>query len=279
MLFRQSRTLINLFMTIRNRNPFWFIALLLVSFQLCHAQAPSGDVSFSFGGDVAPIYDLSGSLTIEQQVIGAGDQTTPLSFSINISHDARGRLSGSGVTLMNLGNDFVAATYVVRGTASGGGLKPNRFSITVKLTGEDVLAGVTTRFSVVVHYNLTVDPGSQTLVGTARGSANFSNLSGGPIKSDVSIQLPSSMDGSWAANMHILALRRLSGNGSVVLSNGRSLPVLLSGSYSPRNAVANLHLRGINEALGTSVNLNFISSEAGTELQFVRGKILGQTVR
>jgi hypothetical protein len=275
--------LINLFMTIRNRNRFWFIAFLLLSFQLpvqfCRAQAPSGDVSFSFGGDVAPVFDLTGSLSLEQQLLGAGGQTTPLSFGIDVNHDARGHLSGSGVTLMTIGNDVVAANYVLVGTASGGGPRPNRFSITVRLTGEDVVAGVSTRFKVVVHYNLLADPGSQTLVGTARGSASFSNLASGPIKSDVTVQLPASMDGSWAANMKILALRRLAGTATIVLSSGRALPTSLTGTYSSRSAVANIQMAGINEARGTVVHLNFISSEQGTEIQFVRGKILGQSVR
>src|SRR5258706_2676561 len=266
-------------MTICNRNRFWFIAFLLLCFQLCRAQAPSGDVSFSFGGDTAPVFDLNGSLSLEQEIIGAGDQTTPLSFGVNVVHDARGRLSGTGITFVNVGNDGVFANYVIRGTASGGGTRANRFSITVKLTGEDFVAGVLTRFTITVHYNLVGDPGSQTLTGTARGTASFNNLSSAGIKSDVTVQLQASMDGSWTANMKILALQRLAGTGSIVLSSGRSLPTTLLGTYSSRSAVANIRMTGINEARGTSVQLNFISSEEGTEIQLVRGKNLRQTVR
>jgi hypothetical protein len=79
--------------------------------------------------------------------------------------------------------------------------------------------------------------------------------------------------------MNIIALRSLGGSALIILSNGKQVPTRLTGSYSARSALANVKLTGINEGLGTSANLKFISSAEGIELQSVRGSVLGQTVR
>src|SRR6266567_1383204 len=105
---------------------FCFLAFLLSSIYLGSAQAPSGAVGFSFDAPSAHVYDLTGSLFTEQQMIGAGDQETPISFSVDVIEDAKGRLSGNGETILNVGNDFVAAHYTVKGKISGGGNSINR---------------------------------------------------------------------------------------------------------------------------------------------------------
>src|SRR6266704_4266549 len=119
-----------------------FLAFLLSSLCLGIAQAPSGLVSFSFDSPGSLVYDLTGSLSIEQPMVGAGNQETPIAFSVDVTADAKGRLSGTGMTILNVGNDFVAANYTVKGKTSGGGNSVNRASFTVKLTGEDTIAGV-----------------------------------------------------------------------------------------------------------------------------------------
>ena len=259
---------------------FCFLVFLLSSLYLGSAQAPSGLVSFSFDSPGSLVYDLTGSLSIEQPMIGAGGQETPIAFSVDVTDDAKGRLSGTGMTILNVGNDFVAAAYKVNGKTSGGGNSVNRASFTVKLTGEDTIAGVpNTRFSITLHYNLEADAEQLAFIGSARGSAHFSGLSSGSIKSDVSVGLAPGMDGSWSVQMNIVALKKLAGSATITLSNQRALQTNLKGSYSLSTAVAKVKLSGFNESKGTSVELNFISSEEGTEIEKLRGKILGQSVR
>lgn len=267
-------------MTCSAKSRFCFLAFLLSSICLCGAQAPSGLIGFSFDSPGSLVYDLTGSLSIEQSMIGAGGQETPIAFSVDVTDDARGRLSGAGTAILNVGNDFVAANYTVKGKTTGGGNSVNRASFTVKLTGQDTIAGVpNTRFSITIHYNLEADAEQLAFIGSARGGAHFSGLSSGSIKSDVAVGLAPGMDGSWSVQMNIVALKRLAGSATITLSNQRALQTHLSGSYSSRSAVAKVKLTGFNESKGTSVDLNFISSEEGTEIERLRGRILGQSVR
>src|SRR5712664_3804103 len=98
-------------MTCSAKSRSCFLAFLLSSLCLCGAQAPSGLIGFSFDSDAARVYDLTGSLSIEQPMIGAGGQETPIAFGVDVTDDAKGRLSGTGETILNVGNDFVAARY------------------------------------------------------------------------------------------------------------------------------------------------------------------------
>ena len=213
-------------------------------------------------------------------MIGAGNQETPIAFSVDVTEDAKGRLSGASTTILNVGNDFVAANYTVKGKISGGGNGINRASFTVKLTGQDTIAGVPdTRFTITLRYNLEANAEQLALIGSARGSANFSKLSSASINSDVSVGLAPGMDGTWSVQMNIVALKRLAGSATITLSNQRALPTHLSGSFSSHTAVAKVKLTGFNEGKGISANLDFISSEEGTEIERLQGKILGQSVR
>src|SRR5207253_5977439 len=96
-------------------------AALLASVHFCRADAPNGTVRFSFDAATAPVYDLTGSFGFEQTIIGAGGAEVALTFGIDLTQDVRGLIFGSGETIVNVGNDFVAAGYTVRGRISGGG--------------------------------------------------------------------------------------------------------------------------------------------------------------
>jgi hypothetical protein len=262
------------------KSRFCFIAVLFSFVTLSLAAPPSGLVSFSFDNTQAPVWDLTGGLQLEQQMIGAGDAEVPVIFSVNLEHDPKGKLSGSGFTILQIGTSFVAAEYEVNGKTSGGGNSVSRASFTVKLSGDDFVSGVQTKFNVSIRYNLEFNAEELTLVGSARGNASFEELSSGKIKDNVVIALAPNMDGSWTVNMDIVPLNKLSGSANIVLSNGRVLPTQLSGSYSSSSGVSKVKLTGINEGKGTSVNLKFFNSEEeGLALDSLNGKILGQGVR
>jgi hypothetical protein len=255
----------------------FFLAFVL-SLSLAKGQAPSGLIDFSFDSPGTFVYDLTGSLSVEQQMTGAGGQETPISYGVDIAQDPNGKLTGSGTTIVNVGNDFIAAEYTVKGKVSGGGNSINKASFTVKLTGQDTVAGrPNTKFSISVSYKLEANSEEQVFFGSARGSANFSGLSSGNIRSDV--QIAQGTDGTWSTELNILALKKLSGSAIITLSNQRTLSTRLTGSYSSSTAVAKVKLSGFDASKGTSVNLDFISSEEGIEVQKLRGKILGQSVR
>src|SRR5262245_38357461 len=108
------------------RKTFLWLALFLTSVSLGMAQ-PSGDFGFAFDATDAPVWDLTGIYGVELT-------------SVSIVHDQKGRLRGNGDALVQVGADVVAARYNVNGSVSGGG-QDTRAKFTVKLTGQDVIAG------------------------------------------------------------------------------------------------------------------------------------------
>ncbi len=236
------------------------------------ADAPNGLVSFSFDTN-APIYDLTGSLQFDETLIGAGQSELGLSYGINVIQDARGRITGSGITAVAVGNDFVAAEYTVRGriSASHG---VTRVTLQVRLKGEDAFGGVSTPFSINIAYVLTINPDSGTMDGTARGSARFGRLGSARIRSGISVPLPAGADGLWTLQMNVVPFSRLAGTASIVLSNGRTLALNLNGHYSSSLDRSTIRMSGFGDSRGNSVTVIFDS-----ELLLLRGTILGQTVR
>jgi hypothetical protein len=258
-------------MSIAIKTRWLFVAVFVLSLEFCFGQ--TAPVNFTFSGADTPVWDFTGSFQINQNMQGAGGQDVPLSFSIAITQDPAGQLRGTDWTILGVGNDFVAANYFVSGRVTGGGTAA-KVTLLVRLKGEDTIAGVFTPFNLVIKYDLQVVEGA--LVGKSRGSARFSKLGSATINdANVSLPLAAGMNGSWTLQLSVVALQKLAGSASIVLSNGRTLPATLSGSFaSGRSAVK---LTGINEATGSRLNVVFFDNAAAPDS--MRGRILGQTVQ
>src|SRR5437879_5379009 len=258
-------------------------ALLVCSLQLCQAQAPNGSYTFTFGTTNSAIFDLSGDYKITQPTLSGGVEGATLSFGITLFEDARGRLTGSGTTVLEVGNNnFVAAEYRATGVASRGGPRPPHVNLLIRLRGDDTVAGVRTPFSITISYSLDIDPVTHTFSGKSRGSASFTKLGTALIRSDPIPPMPllaNAGNGSFTINLDIVALKRLGGSGSIVLANGRTIPVNLSGTYSPGLGRARLRLTGINEGRGTTLNITFFQGADEIIIERVTGRILGLAVR
>jgi hypothetical protein len=264
-------------MSIAMKSRSLFLAVCVLSLRVCLAQT---SVNFTFSGGTTPIYDFGGTLQIADVLQGtAGGPSLPISFEVPITEDGRGTLRGSdvpGVTnplLLMVGSDPVAAHYKVLGRVSGG-VNAARIKLVVRLFGDDVIAGVQTKFSIVITYDLSVVEGA--LQGKSRGSAKFSTLGSAIVRNTaVSIPLPAGMDGSWSLQLNFVPLKRLGGTGTITLSNGRTLPMRLSGSSALGRFV--VRLTGINEGAGNRLNVIFFDGVAAPEV--VLGRVLGQSVR
>lgn len=259
------------------------LPLLILSSYCCRAQAPSGPLNLPFASASTAVYDLTGVYHIDQEIVGAGDTPIPLSvLDLALTHDSRGTLRGSGLIVVGVGSDStVAAFYSASGRVRGGGSTPTKVTLSLHLRGNDLVSGRQTAFNISIRYNLQVDAASGALVGTARGNASFPGLSSGRINSDnVSILLPPGVDGSWSAQFSVTPLRRLSGAGAVVLSNGRTLPVKVTGAYSASKAASSLRFtgtqQGFNDGRGTLLKMTLFTDAVQPEL--LSGRILGQKV-
>jgi hypothetical protein len=263
-------------MTNLTTNRLWFIAALAISCNFCFAQ-PSGQFSLDFD-NTTPLIDMNGDFSVADQIIGADSQTIPLNFAVGINHRSNGAILGAGGTIVFIGNDAVAAAYRASGRVSGGGDNLQVF-LTVNLKGEGIVAGRNTKFSIVVAYRLIFSSDNGDLEGSSRGRANFAGLGGGTIRSDgISVGLPGGGDGSWSINMNVVPFKRLSGSAQIILSGGRPVNGALSGHFFEGSGFSVLRFAGTDSDRGTAATFSFTTTNEGTNLETVHGKILGQRV-
>jgi hypothetical protein len=257
--------------------PFFALAL-----QTSWGQSPSGTNFLFFGTPTTAVYDLTGTYTFTQNIIGSSGTLEALTIGdVVLTLDRSGRWHGTGEIWVSVGSAApVAAHYNANGHVSGGGGKPTRAQLSITLNGRDTLAGVGSSFNISVRYNLFVDPGTMALEGSAKGHVSFSKLSGGRIDTDsISVPLQSGVDGTWSAQLDLVALNRLGGSGSLVLSNGRSVPVKVAGNFVSTSGLSKIHCSGqpAEDGRGNAVQLGFFAG-TGTA-NTVNGTILGQKVR
>jgi len=256
------------------KRPLLLVAALLASARFCQADAPDGVLPFTFNAPNAAVYDLSGGLQLNQTMVGPAGTEVALSYGVELTQDARGFFTGSGETIVQIGdNDFVAAAYSVKGRIRVIG-DATHVTLVVRLRGEDVIAGVFTPFNISAVYELNVAAETGTLEGRARGSANFGRLGRSKISSTpVSLALPSGAGGGWTLQLTIVPLNRLAGSALVILPNGRTFQAHLSGRFFGDRSV--VRISGFAEGRGNSVTIVF---NTGLEVLFLRGRVLGQLV-
>lgn len=267
------------------KNRCWLVFVFGLLAKTGFAQAPSGDFEFTFDPAFDPIINMSGTFQSQQSIIGAGGTETPILISADITNMVSGGLRGSGFAIVQLGDpatstNVVPAAYIASGRVSGGGGHLTRVILSIHLTGSGTISGVTTVFNILLRYNLIFNSETGTLDGTCRGSASFSNIGGGPVRSDVSVAVPSGSDGSWRLDLQILAFNRLGGSGQIIVSGAteRSIPGILHGTFQPGLGRSVLNLTGNNEGLGMFSRIILLNSESGVTLQRVQGRVLGQVI-
>ena len=261
-------------MILSTKRSVLLVAALLASARFCQADAPDGVFPFSFGVTNAAVYDLSGGLQLNQTMVGPAGTEVALSYGVDLTQDARGFFTGSGETIVQIGeNDFVAAAYSVKGRIRVIG-DSTHATLVVRLRGEDFIAGVFTAFSISIVYELNVAAETGTLEGGARGSAKFGRLGRSKISATpVSVALPSGAGGGWTLQLTIVPLNRLAGSALVILPNGRTFQAHLSGRFFGDQSVVTIS--GFAEGRGNSVTITF---NTDNEVLFLRGRVLGQLV-
>src|SRR5262245_58725758 len=206
------------------------LAALLLACSVSLADAPSGTINFSFGPDEAPVWDLTGDINIVQELEGEG--FTELAYGISVNQGPNGKLTGTGVTIVSIGGtEFVAGTYTIKGQVNGGPAN-TRVTMTVRIRGEGVVAGVPTSFSITIVYTADIDNETGKLVGRARGKAKFSNIGSGKINTGFAVPLPASATGSWNISINVVPLNPIAGTAYLTPSSGQTISMKVRGNYS-----------------------------------------------
>lgn len=242
------------------------VFVLLFAFCAVSATAqvlPSGPFSYVFTN--TPLWDVTGTYTLSGTSNGVTDHATFV-----ITNSATGAITGTQIETLNDGSitlhvdNTVTGKIGVRGGIAGAQLKSSG-PVTGTLTG--TAKGKST--ASVVESNLTVEVAvSETLkLNQVKGSKKFSAV--------VSTSLPSDMTGDWTLDTDITAgAKKLTGTGTLTLSNGRVLLYTITGSYNTKTEVAKLKLTGEGDALKTSLSLTTLGTNM--DLTAVKGKVLGQ---
>ena len=262
----------------------WFCgALLLASLQLGVADDQSAPpYTFHFGPPAIPVWDMSGLYQITNHLQSAHVKPTDIAFpNLFVGVNSKGRIEGSGTILVYVGNDIVGGDYKISGHMSGGGAT-TRANFSIHFKGNGSVAGVPTTCKISPHYNLQVGQVSRTLVGKATGSASFSHLGSGNLKSDIILPLPAGVDGGWTVTMDLIPFgNKLSGTATISVDN--TPPAILAARLTGKtgnSGVAKVKLSGTGMSAGTHLNLDFTPISGATDLPAsVNGKVLGQKVK
>jgi len=237
------------------------------------AASPIGTFTYDFNGTNNPIWDLSGALEFNQQIIGAVGSGIPLTVPITVDQNIKGRLEGSGFTTLLVDTNPITGRYRAEGkvyTASN----RTKVKLNIRLTGRDVISGVTNSFKIVLVYQLEIDALTHQLSGTVRGTAKFSELIGGNVHEDTAVELPAGSDGSWVLTLDLNSTTPPGGNASIALPNGRFLQYSARGGYSTSKDETRLSLKGFGN--GDNSRLTLWLSGTNAIMTDLRGRIFGQ---
>jgi hypothetical protein len=247
-----------------------FIALLPQSF---HAQTIPGSYSFEFEGN-ASIWDVSGT-----QVISEGGIEMDFTYAV----DAKGKITGYGHAYADMSGVEIDTGFAVTGTVTKSG-SITRVTLKFKFQGSATASGRIYKFTATVSALGNVD----TLYGELDcAMAMRITLAGHSYseKVDVSFTLDPGVDGSWVMDLNDLSLSRtrIAGTGTIYISGGQEFTFTLSGTYAAKTGKANLSLKGLDAAKGTSFTLKTVVDGppccSSLALQSMSGKLMGQTVK
>jgi hypothetical protein len=237
------------------------------------AEMASGSYTNTFT-DTVRIWDVSGSYN--NSVTGFG-----LNYTLNM--DKSGKFAGKA--LINV-SDEMDMNLSFFGAVTSGPSNVTRMTLTMRLKGTMDLESMSMNFSGLIKEKLEIDPNTGMMVGTMSGSVHVSIPKLGrsatqkiPV-SDVSTYLPYGMNGKWDLTLNVQTNGlRYTGDGEVRLSNGRTVPLLTTGTYSAKTDLSKLNIKNV----GTNgiVKFGLVSTVENGQLNIEKllGSALGQKVR
>jgi hypothetical protein len=247
--------------------------LFVLLFAFCAVSASAQTLSSGTYGYVftnnAPLWDVTGSYTLSGTSNGATDHATFV-----VTNAANGAITGTQTEVLDDGAitvdayNKVTGKIGVRGGIAGAQLKSSGTISASDTQGSEDGKAKGKSTASIVESNLTIEVAfTEAFTLKHIGNKKFSAV--------VSTSLPSGMTGDWTLTNDItVATTKLTGTGTVTLSNHRVLTYLITGSYKATGEVAKLKLTGVGAAKGTSLSL----TTEGTDMALtgLKGKVLGQ---
>jgi hypothetical protein len=245
-----------------------FLVLLFVSCAVpAIAQVPSGTFNYAFTN--TPLWDVSGIYTNNSETNGV--MSTVI---VQIQESATGLITGNRSEHDVEGENFADIEESLSGKIS---IKAAAPTASLKSSGD--VSGVENDVSFTGHTTgkstKTIDADALTI--TTSGTEKVCATGGKCVTeagTDTSPLLPG-MNGTWVLDTDVTAIGdKLTGSGTLTLSNARVLSCQITGSYSTKSQIAKLKLVGQGNAAGTSLSVTTFG--VAMELTVLKGKVLGQ---
>lgn len=272
-------------MRIRFDLRYLLISAVLFSLPFCRAQTTvPGSVTFNFGGtNSPPLWDLSGTYSLNLTVNQKNGIQLPLTMSFNMVEDAAGNLHGvtndyQALTIGNNTNTLFTVTYVIVGKVTGsGGNATARF--TIDMVGKGTLAGENVNsFSAGLGVAAVPNPedgqleGEAAFIGKPKG---FPSITG--IIPNFSTALPSGANGTWTLTMQVNELETQAGT-AVIITPSQTLGFTAMGPL--KDDVFKIKLRGSADVPnitrpGTGSTATILADPMFDSIE-VDGKFMGQ---
>jgi VWFA-related protein len=201
---------------------------LTASFQAATVVAPNGSFLAVVGAtEVAAgrgLWDLTGTYST---TVGSN----PLTLAVVA--DSRGRLTGQATLQVTTAKASVPVAMPIKGTVRGAS---GTILVTMAMQGAVPASGV----SASLTYNLTLNRTTRQLSGRVTGSVK-AGATTPPVGADVTLALPSGMDGTWTFLFQVSPDgRTVSGTATLALSSGTSYLFTLKGRIVGQTVVAKL---------------------------------------
>lgn len=258
-------------MQARNTLKILLTVLFFAAASLVRAESPSGSYSALISD--SPVWDVSGSYS---------ENTDGLRTEVSINVDNNGRISGIGSLDYSSGDDYLNADFNFSGSITRAG-NVTRVKMAYKMQGTGRVDGYSGSFKATMNITMEVDALSSELLGSVSGSVSVKvgrkSESFRIPKTEYSFSLPDELTGQWEVELNDLqnsTRNKVSGEGVIALSSGRTLSFNVTGTYVPKTDSVSLSFKGSS---GASLKLTGLAGSDDLDVRKYNGKILGQTVK
>jgi len=243
------------------------VAMLLVMFCLSLPEAVGETYTYNLDGSpYMGVWDISGSYSGELY---------DLDIDYTVTQDTAGKITGDGevtgtlyIEKYDVDVDIDMTVNITGSVSQKNGLYLVKLNI--KARGTASFDGGTYNASASETITAEIDPASKEMRGTVKARVSSKGYSASDTDT-FTVPLPDAdMNGTSTLTINYSGDKKLSGDATLLISNGDSYDLIANGSYNEKKDETTLTLKGDKNTLTIKID--------GTtgEIKSLKGKVLGQ---
>lgn len=237
------------------------------------ADVPLGDYTIDFDNGT-PFWDISGSYT--QTVDG-------VDLDYTLVADQYGKVTGLGTATVDVGLNVIVFDFDLTGTVKGSGAV-TRVSFSMKMKSDGIIEGYDYEAKMGLAVKSEIETARLAMVGSIKGKLvtnirKYDKKTFEISQTDMVLDLPIGMDGSWTLDTSIFSLNGKIGNSQaeITLSNGWVYPFIMKGTHVPATDITSMELKGGETNKKMSASFKAIFTGTAVNVKSFKGKALGQS--